>query len=198
MGCNQNSGNASTLALTNSQNQIVVESEDNFIETFKTDNQLSDCNKPKNDDESLLCAAITKDIDKKIIAELTEELYFVSRRVDLNGDGRDEVFVWIPTRNWGGSSGYPIIIFSKTQKGYRKLWEVDQAWTPIILLKSKSYGWQDFSFQFGGGGVDWQYVVLQYNGKSYKYSPIDVKQPQGEIVIDKDFDSTVFGPILKR
>ena len=128
---------------------------------------------------------------------MLNELSFVSRRVDFNGDGRDEVLVWIPAPNWGGTSGYPIVIFSQKRNGYRKLWD-EAAWTPIILLKSKSHGWRDFAYQVGGGGADWQYVIVKHNGKSYKDNKVQEKQPEGELLIDKNWKSTVFGPIPKQ
>ena len=158
--------------------------------------QSTDCQKPKDKNERLLCTAIVKSLNVEDSVMLNE-LSFVSRRVDFNGDGRDEVLVWIPAPNWGGTSGYPIVIFSQKRNGYRKLWD-EAAWTPIILLKSKSHGWRDFAYQVGGGGADWQYVIVKHNGKSYKDNKVQEKQPEGELLIDKNWKSTVFGPIPKQ
>ena len=156
--------------------------------------QSTDCQKPKNNDERLLCGAIVKTsyyIDDRMLKDLS----FVSRRVDLNYDGRDEVLVWIPAINWGGTSGYPIIVFSQKRNGYRKLWEVEQGWAPIILLKSKTNGWRNVAYQVGGGGAEWQYVIAKHNGKTYKDKEIQEKQPEGVFLIEKNWKSTVFGPI---
>ena len=156
--------------------------------------QSTDCQKTKNKDERLLCAAIIKVFDIKD-AVMLNDLSFVSRRVDLNGDGRNEVLVWIPATNWGGTSGYPIIVFSQKRSGYQKLWDVEQGWSPIILLKSKTNGWRDIAYQVGGGGAEWQYVIAKYNGKTYKDKNYQEKQPEGDFLIEKNWKSTVFGPI---
>jgi hypothetical protein len=78
------------------------------------------------------------------------------------------------------------------------LWSIEQAWTPILVLKSKNNGWRDIAFQFGGGGIDWQYSVLQHNSKSYEVSKTQKKQPKGKLLIDKDWNQSVFGPITSQ
>jgi hypothetical protein len=94
-------------------------------------------------------------------------LKYVRKRFDLNGDGRKELLVWVPTIELGGTSGYPLLVFSRDRNGYRPLWSFDQAWTPLIVLNSSQHGWHDLAFQMGGGGDAMHYVVVRHNGESY-------------------------------
>ena len=171
---------------------------DNVVEDEIKHHSPSDtCQKNESIDERSLCEAIIK--DQNLTDQVLDyEFVYASRRIDLNGDGLNEIIVWSPTRDLGGTSGYPIIIFSQTANGYRKLWNIDQAWTPILILKSKSHGWRDVAFQFGGGGVDWRYYVLRHNGKSYEVHKEQKQQPKGELLIDKDWNQSVFGPIASQ
>ena len=151
----------------------------------------------RNNEEQLLRKAILKaeNINKNNV--LTTKFIYVSRYIDLNGDGKKEVLTWVPTSDLGGTSGYPIIVFSRTKIGYKVLWE-DAAWTPLILMNTKQNGWRDIAFQIGGGGADWQYNVIRHNGKIYEFYRTQNKQPKGQLVIGKDWKFTVLGPIPKQ
>jgi hypothetical protein len=56
-------------------------------------------------------AALRRAIIHVLGKEYSGELRFASRRADLNGDGRSEILVWVPTNGYGGTSGYPLVIF---------------------------------------------------------------------------------------
>lgn len=195
--CNQNSVAVSEQVLASQSTPQIVSNANAVEDEGKYHSASETCEKIKNDDERSLCEAIIKDQDLTDL-ELIGKFIYASRRVDLNNDGRNEVIVWLPMQDLGGTSGYPIIIFSQTANGYQKLFDIDKAWTPILVLKSKSNGWRDVAFQFGGGGVDWQYSILHHDGKSYQDSETQKKQPKGELLIDKDWNQSVFGPMVSQ
>ena len=198
LSCNQSSIEVSNSNLpSRATPSFVALNENKSEEDTKFYSPEETCQQIKSDDERALCETIIKD-QNLTDQTLPHEFVYASRRVDLSSDGHDEVIVWIPAQDLGGTSGYPIIIFSETTNGYQKLWGVDQAWTPILLLHSKHYGWRDIAFQFGGGGVDWVYYTLQYNGKSYEIQKKQKKQPKGEMLIDKDWNQSVCGPMLSH
>jgi hypothetical protein len=139
-------------------------------------------------------------LEQAVIHELgnpTKQLKFVSKRVDLNGDGRPEVLVWVPMQDFGGTSGYPLLIFSREKGGYKLLWTLDQSWTPLIALYSSSHGWRDLVLQVGGGGVKMQYVMFRHNGKSYSedFRPIAAKKIRGQWLMGKNWTMSVVGPL---
>ncbi len=172
-------------------------------QAITTKSIFTDCQKPENDERQRLCSAVVKasgETDKYMI----DGLKFLSRKVDLNGDKIDETVVWAIGDGWGGTSGYPIYIFSSTKNNYRKIWELDQGWPPIVKLKSKTKGWYDLAYMQGGGGADWSFVKIKYDGKTYRVrydgknvheGKVQIQQPDGEVLIEKEFQQTILGPI---
>jgi len=193
-GCDKNP-TVSKLALAGEPVPTILASNANeAINGRKYHDPSENCRKIKIEAEHLLCKAIVDDQDLGEQA-LTSEFIYTTKRVDLNGDGRDETIVWIPTPDLGGTSGYPILIFTQTGDHYQKVWDIDQAWTPILVLKSKSNGWRDIAFQYGGGGASWHYAIFKYNKKSYKLRKTQRQEPKGEMLIDKDWNRSIFGPV---
>jgi hypothetical protein len=148
----------------------------------------------KTADEKALREAIIK-IETSPGATLADDFVYAAKYIDLNGDGNEEVVVWIPEDDMGGTSGYPILILSKMASGYRKIMDIDQGWTPVIALRSKRNGWRDIVIQNGGGGAEWMYFIYKYNGKTYKFAGMKKDPPAGETLIEKNWDGTLFGPV---
>jgi hypothetical protein len=125
------------------------------------------------------------------------ELKYVRKRSDLNSDGRKEVLVWVATIELGGTSGYPLLVFSRDRNGYRPLWSFDQAWTPLIVLNRSHHGWHDLAFQMGGGGDAMHYVVVRHNGESYSsnFQTIKVSRLRGHRLIGKGWNMSTMGPL---
>ncbi len=151
------------------------------------------CQQIKNSEESLLCSALVKELN---LTEqvLTAEFVYASKQIDLDNDGSKEIVTWTPNLDLGGTGGYPIIIFSKTSNGFQKLFD-EAAWTPIIALTSKTNGWRDVTIQIAGGGVEPHYEIFRFNGKIYKSDRTQKKQPKGDVIINKNWKKSVFGPI---
>jgi hypothetical protein len=128
------------------------------------------------------------------------ELKYVSKQFDLNGDGRVEVLVWVSTTELGGTSGYPLLVFSRNRSGYHLLWSFDQAWTPLIVLDSSHHGWHDLVFQMGGGGDAMHYVVFRHNGESYAgdFESIKASRVRGHWLMGKTCQMSIVGPLLKQ
>jgi hypothetical protein len=47
----------------------------------------------------------------------------------------------------------------------------------------------------GGGGIEWHFVIYKFNGKKYKRRGSRTDRPDGEVLIDKDFANSFFGPL---
>jgi hypothetical protein len=65
--------------------------------------------------------------------------------VDLNGDGKQEVIVYVSGRDWCGTGGCTTFIFSPKGDTYRVVAEISVRHTPIRVLKSTSHGWHSIS-----------------------------------------------------
>jgi hypothetical protein len=167
-----------------------------LIALLTTVNTHGNINKQANSQQEnrLLRAAIVR-----VLGGSEGELTYVRKRFDLNGDGRAEVLVWVPTTELGGTSGYPLLVFSRNRNGYRLLWSFDQAWTPLIILNSSSHGWRDIVFQMGGGGDAMHYVVFRHNGESYsRFESIKASRVRGRWLIGKNWKMSTMGPLPRQ
>ena len=126
-----------------------------------------------------------------------KEIRYISRRADLNNDGRAEILVWVPTTDFGGTSGYPLLIFRDGGRRVRLIAKFDQVWTPLIIARASRHGWRDVVLQMGGGGPPMEYVVFRHDGRRYPDdpSPIAADRIRGRQIIGKDWWMSVFGPI---
>ena len=166
-----------------------------LLTTISTHGSLNQHGNSQLSEDRLLRAAIGR-----ALGDSEGELKYVRKRFDLNGDGRAEVLVWVPTIRMGGTSGYPLLVFSRGRSAYRHLWSFDQAWTPLIILNSSHHGWHDIAFQMGGGGDPMHYVVVRHNGESYSanFDSIKASRARGRWLIGKDWKMTTMGPLPTR
>ncbi len=123
------------------------------------------------------------------------------KEVDLKGDKKNEKIVW--ESSWAGTSGGELWVLEHFKGNYRKLFETEMTWTPIIILNTSHNGWRDFAYLLTGGGVDPEFITVRNDGKSYKagggksYKRKDgqLDQPAGEVLIGKDWNQSILGPI---
>jgi hypothetical protein len=143
---------------------------------------------------------------KEIVRELGDpaelgagsgKIKHVRRWVDLNGDGRPELLVWVPTASYGGTSGYPLLIFRQERQRLMLLSRIEPVWTPLVISDSSRRGWRDIIMLAGGGGEEMRYVVFQHNGKYYSdnFREIRGERIRGRWLIGKVWDMSVFGPL---
>jgi len=131
------------------------------------------------------------------VGEDLNSIKFVSRRADLNSDGRPELLVWVPTIGYGGTSGYPLLIFRREKQGLKLLSRIEPVWTPLVVSNSSRHGWRDIIMQVGGGGEEMRYVVFRHNGKSYSdnFGEMKAERVRGRWLIGKDWKKSLFGPL---
>lgn len=139
-----------------------------------------------------LCDYVIPEADKED-QDTFDAFEITASQVDLNQDGVTEVIVW--ESSWAGTSGGSLWILSVDNGQYKALFEDDSAWTPILVLPSEHHGWRDVAYLETGGGVETVFITVGHDEKSYvDESGRDPDQPTGEIVIDKKWDDTPFGP----
>ena len=129
-----------------------------------------------------------------------KDIKFVSRRADLNNDRHSELLVWVPTIGYGGTSGYPLLIFRVEEQRLRLVSKFEQVWTPLVVLRTSRNRWHDIVMQMGGGGVPMEYVVFRHNGNTYSDSsePVKASQIRGRWLIGKDWKMSVMGPLPQQ
>lgn len=153
------------------------------------------CKDAKEKEDRLLCDTLIP-LDLREDAVITDSFEITYCEIDLNGDGATELIVW--ESSWAGTSGGGLWVLGKRRNGYRKIFETEMTWTPIILLPSTHNGWKDFAYQIAGGGVKPFFTTVSNRGKSYKNMESAPEQPDGEILIRKQWSSSTFGPISNQ
>lgn len=150
----------------------------------------------KNDDDRTLCVWVVNEIlEAEFPVNYLKNFTYVAVSVDLNSDGKAETLVRIPPETRiGGTSGYPIYVLSDSGDKFQTLL-LEDAWLPLIKLKTKTRGWNDLAIQVGGGGADWAYNIFKFDGMSYQGSGFQKNAPDGEILLNKDHGPSFFGPV---
>jgi hypothetical protein len=110
---------------------------------------------------------------------------------DLNGDGRDEVLVYVLDDRYCGSGGCNFYVFERAGKSYRKIAGTAVTERPIRVLSTRSHRWRDLSVRVRGDrGAPAHEVRLRVVGSYYRPSNPSLARPlvhaKGEIVIPED------------
>ena len=94
---------------------------------------------------------------------------FVAAFVDLNGDGIEEVVIYLPSDC--GSGGCSMYVLQTSGSSWREAAYRPIVQLPVRMLASRSHGWRDLSVVVSGGGVIHPYIdVYSYNGRKYRAS----------------------------
>jgi hypothetical protein len=103
--------------------------------------------------------------------EEKEGRYYYNR-IDLNGDKRPEVLVFLFGRTMCGSSVFSALLFQKISDEYKSVTAFDPARNPIIVSESKTNGWRDLIFYNSGDGIiPGYYSISRFDGQSYPGNP---------------------------
>ncbi len=113
-------------------------------------------------------------------------------RTDLNGDGKDEVFVYLMGPYFCGSGGCNLLLFSQGADGYSLLASIPISDPPVIVAQTSSESYADFWRMQSGGGAPAQYVRHTYKGGKYVEASRTsaATKPAGQVVLGEDTDFT--------
>jgi hypothetical protein len=92
---------------------------------------------------------------------------YVYSRVDLNGDGRDEVLVYTLGSIFCGTGGCDLLLLTPGEDGYALVDDFPISRTPVIVSDRKTAGWNDLYRLESGGGAKASYVRHAFDGKHY-------------------------------
>jgi hypothetical protein len=114
------------------------------------------------------------------------EARYVAEPVDLNGDGSDEVFVYLLGPQFCGTGGCTMLLFTRTGTGYGLVDRFPITRTPVIVLEATSSGWSDIVRAEAGGGAAESFVVHRFDGQRYVESARTsaTEAPDGKNVFD--------------
>jgi uncharacterized protein len=99
------------------------------------------------------------------------EVRSFDRVVDLNGDGRPEIVVYLVGPTVCGTGGCSLLVFTPTDAGYRQVADISVSRPPIRASSATSSGWRNLIVRTAGGGVASADVELAFDGRSYPRNP---------------------------
>ncbi len=98
--------------------------------------------------------------------------HYYHNRVDLNGDGRPEVLVYLFGPYMCGSGGCNTLVFRQTDAGdYQLVADISLTGNPVVVSERRTNGWNDLIFLVAGGGARAHYAVLRFDGTRYPNNP---------------------------
>lgn len=153
------------------------------------------CKEAISKDDKAICSSVTPPELRKdrTLADAFEVIY---APVDLAGDGGAELVVWESSD--AGSSGGQLWVLKKHGGEYAKLFDTEMAWTPLVELPTSTNGWKDLAYMTAGGGVRPFFTIVSYDGKAYRNTDKTLQeQPQGDLLLDQNWQPSTFGPIPK-
>jgi hypothetical protein len=118
---------------------------------------------------------------------------YVYGRIDLNGDGRDEVLVYTLGPFFCGTGGCNLLLLTPGPEGYSLVNDFPISRLPVVVAARKTEGWSDLFRLESGGGAPASYVRHVFDGERYvekERTPAE-KAPEGrrcltgELTFDK-------------
>jgi hypothetical protein len=121
--------------------------------------------------------------------------------VDLNGDGIQELIVYVTGERWCGSGGCTTLILAAKDSSYRVVTRVTITRPPIRVLKDASNGWRSIAVWVVGGSSEPGYEAeLRFDGRTYPSNPSVpparrlTGRVAGETVVSSSQDGTPLYP----
>ena len=124
--------------------------------------------------------ASNSELEKALIDEFdltdeqAKETRYYYNYVDLNGDGKNEIFAEVVGPYTSGSGGNSAVIFKDNNGVLEEVDDFKFVRNPIIISSNKTNGWNDIICESSGEGTTKKYVVLKYDGEDYS----DVEESQ--------------------
>ncbi|WP_313757276.1 hypothetical protein [Tissierella sp.] len=98
-----------------------------------------------------------------------EELEYFYNYIDLNGDEKEEIFVYLIGKSVSGSGGSTALIIDK--ESHKIISNFTLVQNPIIISEEKTNGWNNIIMNVSGGGVESFYAKLGFDGEKYPSNP---------------------------
>ncbi len=97
---------------------------------------------------------------------------YLQASVDLDGNGKEEIIVYLVGGGWCGSGGCTALILEPQQTSYKVGTRMSVVQFPIRVLTATSHGWHNLAVLVRGGGILKPYEAeLRFDGNTYPTNP---------------------------
>jgi len=111
----------------------------------------------------------------------TGKIRYLYNRIDLDGNGREEVVVYLTSSC--GTGGCSMLILRTMGNDYSLISRHTVVNNPVIVSTTKTNGWRDIILYVAGGGAKLSYNILKFDGSAYPPNPSTAPElPSGTIV----------------
>ena len=144
--------------------------------------------------------SVEPDYTREAVDITGREGRYVYGRVDLNADGRLEVFVLLMGSIFCGTGGCNLHLFSDSEAGYSLINTFPRSRLPVVASPEKTAGWHDLIRLESGGGVAPSYVRHAFDGEKYveqERLPAE-PAPEGTPLLDGDYSYATGFPLEPR
>jgi len=138
------------------------------------------------------------DYRPEIVGE--DKARYLYGRADLDGDGKDEVLVYLLGSIFCGSGGCNMMLFTQGENGYRLVNNFPITRTPVIVSPNRTEGWSDLWRLEYGGGARPGYVRHAFDGTKYVERERTTTEhvPEGALHLSGDFTFQTGIPLEPR
>jgi hypothetical protein len=126
---------------------------------------------------------------------------YVHARTDLNGDGRQDVLIYLMGPYVCGTGGCTLQVFQQGARGYRLVSSFPTSRLPVIVSQTRHNGWRDLWRRQSGGGAPATWVREAFDGRGYvekQRIPASGAPPVGTAVLGGDPSLAVGAPLVPR
>jgi hypothetical protein len=144
--------------------------------------------KPDPEIEAAILEA-SPDYTREVVDIGTGKARYLYGRVDLNGDGKDEVFAYLLGSIFCGTGGCNLLLFTQEEAGYSLINNFPISRLPVIVSAEKTNGWNHLVRRESGGGAPPSYVKHTFDGERYveqERLPGD-REPEGKKYLTGEF-----------
>ncbi|WP_206756096.1 hypothetical protein [Phormidium sp. FACHB-592] len=111
----------------------------------------------------------------------TGKIRYLYNRIDLDGDGREEVVAYLTSSC--GTGGCSMLILRAMGNGYSLISRHTIVNNSVVVSTTKTNGWRDIVLYVAGGGTKPSYNILKFDGSAYPPNPSTAPElPSGTIV----------------
>lgn len=120
------------------------------------------CKSPESEEERRICKIV---FAGKSGDDIAEKITY--NEVDLNEDKKADLVAW--ESSWVGQYGSRLWVMQNLGGKYKPQLQRSMTWSPVILLETRSEGWNDIAFRLDGGSAP-GFIKVTHSGVTYTES----------------------------